>query len=100
MLRVATRHALLLASLGALALVFAGGASAQEVQQGAAGSGAAPVKVTPVTQDMLNKSAGDSNNFLHTNGDYTQQRYYPNKQITPGYSRPKSRSRWRHRRLW
>ena len=83
MLRVATRHALLLASLGALALVFAGGASAQEVQQGAAGSGAAPVKVTPVTQDMLNKSAGDSNNFLHTNGDYTQQRYYPNKQITP-----------------
>ena len=31
---------------------------------------------------MLNKAAGDSNNFLHTNGDYTQQRYYPNKQIT------------------
>src|SRR5262245_32145454 len=83
MLREATRHALLSAGFGAFALAFAGGASAQEVQQGAAGSSAVSVKVTPVTQDMLNKSAGDSNNFLHTNGDYTQQRYYPNKQITP-----------------
>ena len=83
MLRAATRHALLLATLSAFALAFAGGASAQEVQRGAAGPGASSVKVTPVTQDMLTKSAGDSNNFLHTNGDYTQQRYYPNKQITP-----------------
>ncbi|MBV9238487.1 MAG: PQQ-binding-like beta-propeller repeat protein [Xanthobacteraceae bacterium] len=83
MLREATRHALLLASLGALAFGFAGKASAQEVQQGGAGPGASSVKVTPVTQDMLNKAAGDSNNFLHTNGDYTQQRFYPNKQITP-----------------
>ena len=83
MLREATRHALLLASLGGFTSAFAGGASAQEVQQGAAGAGASSLKVTPVTQDMLNKAAGDSNNFLHTNGDYTQQRYYPNKQITP-----------------
>jgi alcohol dehydrogenase (cytochrome c) len=34
-----------------------------------------------VTQDMLSRAAGDSQNFLHTNGDYTQQRYYPNRQI-------------------
>ena len=72
MLREATRHALLLASLSAVTLAIAGGVSAQEVQQGTAGSSAAAVKVTPVTQDMLNKAAGDSNNFLHTNGDYTQ----------------------------
>ncbi|MDH3316176.1 MAG: PQQ-binding-like beta-propeller repeat protein [Gammaproteobacteria bacterium] len=34
-----------------------------------------------VTQDMLDRSAGDGNNFLHTNGNYEQTRYYPNRQI-------------------
>ncbi|MCL2429900.1 MAG: PQQ-binding-like beta-propeller repeat protein, partial [Alphaproteobacteria bacterium] len=37
--------------------------------------------LTTVTQDMLNRAAGDSQNFLHTNGDYSQQRFYPNRQI-------------------
>ena len=36
---------------------------------------------TPVTQDQLNAAAGDSNNFLHTNGNYDQTRYFPGKQI-------------------
>lgn len=34
-----------------------------------------------VTQDMLNRAAGDGNNFLHTNGNYHQTRYYPSSQI-------------------
>jgi len=34
-----------------------------------------------VTQDMLSRSANDGNNFLHTNGNYEQTRYYPSKQI-------------------
>ncbi len=34
-----------------------------------------------VTQDMLDHAAGDSNNFLHTNGNYNQTRYYPAQQI-------------------
>ena len=34
-----------------------------------------------VTQDMLNRAAGDGNNFLHTNGNYRQTRYYPSRQI-------------------
>ncbi|MFT6304442.1 MAG: alcohol dehydrogenase (cytochrome c) [Granulosicoccus sp.] len=34
-----------------------------------------------VSQDMLNRAAGDGNNFLHTNGNYAQTRYYPSKQI-------------------
>ena len=34
-----------------------------------------------VKQDMLNRSAGDGNNFLHTNGNYDQTRYYPARQI-------------------
>ena len=34
-----------------------------------------------VTQDMLSRAAGDGNNFLHTNGNYSQTRYYPARQI-------------------
>jgi alcohol dehydrogenase (cytochrome c) len=37
--------------------------------------------MSAVTQDMLNRAAGDGNNFLHTNGDYNQLRFYPNRQI-------------------
>jgi PQQ-dependent dehydrogenase (methanol/ethanol family) len=40
---------------------------------------AAPV--TPVTQNQLNAATSDANNFLHTNGNYEQTRYYPGKQI-------------------
>lgn len=34
-----------------------------------------------VTQDMLDKAQGDANNFLHTNHNYHQTRYYPASQI-------------------
>src|SRR5436853_7847191 len=34
-----------------------------------------------VNQDMLNRSSGDGNNLLHTNGNYQQTRYYPSRQI-------------------
>ena len=34
-----------------------------------------------VSQDQLNDAAGDTNNFLHTNGNYDQTRYFPGKQI-------------------
>ncbi len=34
-----------------------------------------------VTQDMLDRAGGDSNNFLHTNGNYNQTRFYPARQI-------------------
>ena len=36
---------------------------------------------TPVTQDQLNAAASDESNFLHTNGNYDQTRYFPGKQI-------------------
>jgi alcohol dehydrogenase (cytochrome c) len=42
---------------------------------------AAPA-IGPVTQDMLNGAARDGRNFLHTNGNYDQTRYYPASQIT------------------
>ncbi len=65
---------------GALALAVAvatmGSASSQEVRTA--------VKygdMTTVTQDLLNRAESDGNNFLLTNGDYWQRRYYPNTQI-------------------
>ncbi len=40
--------------------------------------------MTDVSQDLLNRAEGDGNNFLHTNGNYDQTRYYPNGQINTG----------------
>jgi PQQ-dependent dehydrogenase (methanol/ethanol family) len=37
--------------------------------------------MSSVAQDMLSRAAGDGNNFLHTNGNYAQTRYYPSRQI-------------------
>src|SRR5712675_2400479 len=67
------------------ALMLAATASAQEVQQSPASRTAKP-SVPPgnVTQEMLDRAASDRNNFLHTNGDYTQKRFSPLKQITTG----------------
>lgn len=36
----------------------------------------------PVSQAMIDAAASDSQNFLHTNGNYDQTRYYPAAQIT------------------
>lgn len=36
----------------------------------------------PVTQVMLDRAAGDARDFLHTNGNYDQTRFYPAAQIT------------------
>ena len=34
-----------------------------------------------VTQDQLNAATRDETNFLHTNGNYEQTRYFPGEQI-------------------
>ena len=59
---------------GALVLGFAGATSP-------AWSADAGAPATAVTQDQLNAAASDENNFLHTNGNYDQTRYFPGKQI-------------------
>lgn len=68
----------LLASLGgALVLALTSVAvQAQEVQGGTLYG-----NMDVVTQDMLDRAGGDGNNFLHTNGNYAQTRYYPASQI-------------------
>jgi glucose dehydrogenase len=65
----------LLASASALAIYGIDSASAQNPKQALA-----PM----VSQEMLDHAAGDNNNFLLTNGDYTQKRFYPNGQINAG----------------
>ena len=57
-------------------------AQAQEVQGGAAKKAGDFSAKVEVTQDMLNKSESDSGNWLHSNGSYSQTRYFPGKQIT------------------
>src|SRR5262245_47205360 len=79
-----SRLAKLVVGACALTLATGCGALAQEVKQEAATQTTRPVSVTPVSQAMLDKAAGDSANFLHTNGDYKQQRYHPAKQIDTG----------------
>jgi hypothetical protein len=37
-----------------------------------------------VNQDLLNRADSDGNNFLLTNGNYAQTRFYPNQQINTG----------------
>jgi len=67
-------------SMAALAvtsvMAFSGSTVAEEVQGGTLFG-----NMDTVTQDMLDNAAGDSNNFLHTNGNYHQTRYYPARQI-------------------
>ena len=61
---------------GTAALALAGAARAQET--------ASAVKwgdMTSVSQILLDRAATDGNNFLLTNGNYQQTRYYPNAQI-------------------
>ena len=72
----------LLAMAGALAL--AATTSAQEVQQGQMSATKSSVTPSSVSEQMLEHAATDQNNFLHTNGDYTQKRFSPDRQITPG----------------
>src|SRR5258708_510027 len=65
-------HGRTLFTIGALMLAISGGGSIL------GGSSAAAQTVTP---SMLERAAADGNNFLHTNGDYAQRRFYPNGQI-------------------
>ena len=70
------RTAKALIGVSAAALVAASAVSAQEVQNATLYG-----DMRTVTQDLLSRAAGDGNNFLHTNGNYEQTRYYPSRQI-------------------
>lgn len=64
----------------ALSLVGGGSAFCQEIENAETRAASeAPAKL--VSQDMLSKAESDAANFLHTNGNYNQTRYYPADQI-------------------
>src|SRR5664279_4017614 len=67
------------ALLGVVGLLTAP-VSAQEVKQDAK-SASGNATISPVTQDQLDKADKSASNFLLTNGNYAQTRFYPAKQI-------------------
>ncbi|MGI8852164.1 MAG: pyrroloquinoline quinone-dependent dehydrogenase [Methyloceanibacter sp.] len=73
------------ALVSALVIGFAGvnlhQALAQEETPAAPTTKHKDAPVASVSQEQLSGAAGDENNFLHTNGNYEQTRYYPGKQI-------------------
>jgi alcohol dehydrogenase (cytochrome c) len=76
-----TGKSFLLASICAAAIVAAGVANAQQEVKNAASSTSATAEVTPVSQQQLDNAAKDGSNFLATNDNYAQTRFYPNDQI-------------------
>ena len=70
------KRALRMGAAGITMLLVPAVVSAQEVQNGTKFG-----DMSSVSQEMLNRAGGDGNNFLHTNGNYEQTRYYPNSQI-------------------
>jgi alcohol dehydrogenase (cytochrome c) len=73
----------LLRLICAVAFAVAGMADAQELKQTAARI-AQTVSTNPVSQTRLDNTAHDRTNFLTTNGNYEQTRFYPNGQINRG----------------
>ncbi len=69
--------------VGALAMSLVGAnlAWAGAETETAATSKAKDAPVPSVSQEQLSAAAGDDKNFLHTNGNYDQTRYYPGKQV-------------------
>jgi alcohol dehydrogenase (cytochrome c) len=72
-------RALALAGAMMIPAALTSGAVAQEVH-GATLYG----NLSTVSQDELSRAASNSREFLHTNGNYAQTRYYPNQQINTG----------------
>ncbi|MBV9559706.1 MAG: PQQ-binding-like beta-propeller repeat protein [Bradyrhizobium sp.] len=68
------------ALLGLVCTLPSGGYAQQELKQDFIGP-VGTAKVRPVTQAMLNAADKSATNFLLTNGNYAQTRFYPGKQI-------------------
>jgi alcohol dehydrogenase (cytochrome c) len=68
-------------SLAALAVGATAGYATEEVKGGGAMAPAMTATPTPVTDAMHDNAAKDGKNFLQTNGNYWQNRFYPAGQI-------------------
>src|ERR1700676_2590087 len=74
------KRSTLAVALAAVAGILIGPVFAQEVKQEAK-STSGNAKISPVTQDQLNKADKNADNFLLTNGNYAQTRFHPARQI-------------------
>src|SRR3974377_2066526 len=74
------RHSVAYAALIGAGCLLAGPSSAQEVKQDP-WSPSREAKIPPVTQSQLDAADKSTTNFLLTNGNYAQTRFYPAKQI-------------------
>ena len=71
--------------VAAMLAAAAGGACAQsEIQGGAAATGSPVTTNISVSQGRLDGADKDGSNFLHSNGNYAQTRYYNAAQINSG----------------
>jgi alcohol dehydrogenase (cytochrome c) len=76
-----TRFSIVCATLGAVAGLIAGPSFAQQETKQETKSVVGRATVSPVTQSQLNDADKNTSNFLLTNGNYAQTRFYPAKQI-------------------
>src|SRR6202030_1828992 len=74
------RFSIVCAALLGVAGLLTASVSAQETKQEAK-SASGQAMVSPVTQQQLNTADKSETNFLLTNGNYAQTRFYPAKQI-------------------
>jgi alcohol dehydrogenase (cytochrome c) len=77
-----TRRRLALAVGAALAAISSGALAQAEISgQGGAAAGSPVPQAVSVSQGQLDGAGSDSRNFLHSNMNYAQTRYYPATQI-------------------
>ncbi len=75
------RYSVAQAALFGLGCMYAASSHAQEIANPDQWSPPQAAKISPVTQDQLNRADKNTSNFLLTNGNYAQTRFYPAKQI-------------------
>ncbi len=73
-----------MAALAAIALAGTGVASAQEVSGSATTTTKAMTASPTVSQAALDAAGNDAKNWIHSNGNYDNSRYYPGSQINAG----------------
>ncbi|MGO4685349.1 pyrroloquinoline quinone-dependent dehydrogenase [Hyphomicrobium sp. 2TAF46] len=81
MVRMKSSHAYAAALFASLAYAALTPASAQEIEHHKKEAPKVEAPAPTVTQEMLTNAANDAKQFLHTNANYEQTRFYPGKQI-------------------
>src|SRR6201992_2632658 len=76
------RYSIICAAIFGAASLLTGPVSAQQENKQETKMTAGQAMIAPVTQAQLNAADKNSKNFLLTNGNYAQTRFYPAKQIT------------------